>query len=83
MNSTSWFIYLFKKNIFQASFKCSLPPPPNLSFYLATPGLSCSTVDLHCSMHNLSCSLRGSSSLTRDQTRAPCVVSRESQSLDH
>ena len=68
-----------------------------LLIYLAAQGLSCGTLDLHCSMLDLHCSMWdlhcdmwdlqlqhvGSSSLTRDSTRAPCIGSTESQPLDH
>ena len=47
-----------------------------LFIYLAEPGLSCSRQDLQW-QHV------GSSSLTRDQTQAPCTGSREPQPLDH
>ena len=52
-------------------------------FIQAAPGLSCSTRDLHYGMRDLSCGMHvGSSSLTRDQTRAPCIGSVESYPLD-
>ena len=70
-----------------------------LLFTLAAPGLSCSMRDLCCSMWDLlvvacrllscgmwtlSCGMHvGSSSPTRDQTRAPCTESTESYPLDH
>ena len=44
--------------------------------YLATLGLSCSIQDFQ--LWHVE-----SSSLTRDQTQAPCIVSLESQPLDH
>ena len=44
---------------------------------MAVQGLSCSMRTLSCSMH------AGSSSLTRDRTWAPCMVSVESYPLDH
>ena len=39
--------------------------------------------DLHCGTHDLWLWHMGSSSLTRDQTQAPCTGSPESQPLDH
>ena len=52
-------------------------------FILAAPGLSWGTGDLCCGMQALSCGMHaGSSSLTRDQTRAPCIGSTESYPLD-
>ena len=48
-------------------------------FILAAPGLGCGTRDLSCGMRDLSCGTRaGSSSPTRDRTRAPCIGSLES-----
>ena len=66
-------------------------------FFLAVQGLRCGTRDLHCLMQNLRCLMRnlrcgmrdlqlrqvGSSSLSRDGTRAPCIGSTEFQPLDH
>ena len=61
-------------------------------FILAAPCLSCGTWDLCCGMQDLfvetcgllSCGMHeGSSSLTRDRTRAPCIGSTESYPLDH
>ena len=57
-----------------------------LFIYLAVPGLSCSTWDLLCGMRALSCGMQtlscsmhvGSSSLTRDRTRAPCIGTMDS-----
>ena len=58
-------------------------------FILAAPGLSCSMWDLLCGMFScgtwdLSCGMHvGSSSPTRDRTRAPCIGSVASYPLDH
>ena len=61
-------------------------------FILAVLGVSCGMWDLQlrhvgsysCSMRTLSCGTHaGSSSLTRDQTGAPCVGGIESYPLDH
>ena len=63
---TSWFFF---KNIYL--------------FILAAPGFSCGMRDLHCGMQTLSCGLHvGSSSPTRDRTRAPSTGSTESYPLD-
>ena len=58
-------------------------------FILAALGLSCGIFIAACGllsygMRTLSCSMHaGSSSLTRDQTWAPCIGSTESYPLDH
>ena len=57
------FIYLFILNIY-------------LFIYLVAPDLSCGSGLLSCDMRILSCVMHvGSSSLTRDRTRAPCIGS--------
>ena len=57
--------------------------PLSLFFFfniLAAPGLSCGMQEsFSWGMQDLSCSMHvGSSSLTRDQTQAPCIGSTES-----
>ena len=62
-----------------------------LKIYLVAPGLSCSRWTLVVARRLLSCGMRtssrsmhvGSSSPTRDRTRAPCTGSTESQPLRH
>ena len=52
-------------------------------FFLAAPGLSCSTQDLQLWHADSQLWHVGSSSLSRDQIWAPGLGSTESQSLDH
>ena len=54
-------------------------------FISAAPGLSCGMRALRCGMRDLfSCGVHvGSSSPTRDRTRAPCIGSVESYPLAH
>ena len=66
-------IYLFyKERKFLKIFIC-----------LAALGLHCSTQDLQLGHTNSQLLPVGTSSLTRDQTQAPCIGSAESQPLDH
>ena len=89
-----WNFFFFKgRNFFKIYFLFLF------LFILSVPGLSCCVQDLRCgmqdllvaaggllscSMWTLSCGMHvGSSSLTRDQTQAPCIGSVESYPLDH
>ena len=63
-------IFVVACRIFQLRVACGL--------------LSCGMWTLSCGMQTLSCGTHaGSSSLTRDRTRAPCTGSAESYPLDH